>query len=344
METAVLTPAAEIRAAADAYRAENPKARARNVAQGIGVSEAQLLATGVGTNVVVLRPEFGAILSSLEPLGRLMALTRNDACVHERKGVYSGFQSQGPHTLFVGKDIDLRIFLRAWASAFAVEEHGRSSLQFFDRAGQAVHKVYATGETNTDGWNALVEQFRADEQADALAVSAPAPRPAETPEADLDLAAFYDGWRALTDTHDFFPLLRTHGVSRRQAVRNAPADLARPVSAKAARQLLEGAAATGQSIMCFVGNDGCIQIHTGPVAKIVEHGPWINVLDEAFNLHLDETKIAEAYVVTKPGDTGDVTALEVFDQGGEMIVQFFGARKPGLPERDDWRTLAASLR
>lgn len=344
METAVFTTAADIRAAADAYRTANPKARARNVAAGIGVSEAQLLATGVGTNVTVLRPEFGAILSSLEPLGRLLALTRNDACVHERKGVYSGFQSQGPHTLFVGKDIDLRIFLRAWAFAFAAEENGRRSLQFFDRAGQAVHKVYALDETSADEWNTLVEQFRAEDQPDTVAGSAAAPRPAETPVSDLDLEAFYDGWRALGDTHDFFPLLRKHGVSRRQAVRNAPADLVRPVSAKASRLLLEGASTTGQPIMCFVGNDGCIQIHTGGVEKIVEHGPWINVLDEAFNLHLDETKIAESYVVTKPGDTGDVTALEVFDESGELIVQFFGARKPGLPERDDWRALAASLR
>lgn len=343
METATFTSAADLRAAADAYRADHPKARARNVAEGLGVSEAQLLATGVGANVVALRPAFGQILGALEPLGPLMALTRNHACVHERHGVYTGFSQDGPHTLFVGKDIDLRIFLRAWAFAFAAEEKGRRSLQFFDRAGQAVHKVYAVEGTDLDAWNALVDRFRADEQADFFDVAAPAPRPAETPEADLDLAAFYDGWRGLQDTHDFFPLLRTHRVSRRQAVQHAPEDLARPVSARAARQLLEGAAATGQPIMCFVGNDGCIQIHTGPVEKVVEHGPWINVLDPAFNLHLDETKIAEAYVVTKPGDTGAVTSLEVFDAAGEMIVQFFGARKPGIPEREDWRNLAARL-
>ena len=33
--------------------------------------------------------------------------------------------------------------------------------------------------------------------------------------------------------------------------------------------------------------------------------------------------------------------LEVFDEAGEMIVQFFGKRKPGIPEREDWRTLVA---
>ena len=341
METPPVLSPADLRAAADAYRTTHPKARARTVAEGLGVSEADLLA--VGDCTVRLRPDFAELLAALEPLGPLMALTRNDACVHERHGVYSGFQQQGPHTLFVGKDIDLRIFLSGWAFAFATEENGRHSLQFFGPDGAAVHKVYAVDGTDMDAWSALVERFRADDASGPLALSPARPAPAETPEAALDLAGFYDAWRAISDTHDFFPLLRRFGVSRRQAVRHAPADLARPVSAKAARQVLEGASATGQPIMVFVGNSGCIQIHTGPAEKIVEHGPWINVLDPAFNLHLDETQIAEAYVVVKPGDTGDVTALEVFDAAGEMIVQFFGARKPGQPERDDWRALAATL-
>jgi hypothetical protein len=39
-------------------------------------------------------------------------------------------------------------------------------------------------------------------------------------------------------------------------------------------------------VMIFVGNMGCIQIHGGPVEKIVPMGPWINVMDPRFNLHL----------------------------------------------------------
>jgi hypothetical protein len=37
--------------------------------------------------------------------------------------------------------------------------------------------------------------------------------------------------------------------------------------------------------MCFVGNRGCIQIHTGPVKNIKIMGPWLNVMDPGFNLH-----------------------------------------------------------
>ena len=340
----VLT-AADLKAAAEAYRQENPKARARNVAEALGVSEAELLATGCGANVVRLRPEFPALLMELEPCGPLMALTRNDACVHEKTGVYRNGEVMAKHRmgLFADEAIDLRLFFDAWHLGFHAEEGGRRSLQFFDADGTAVHKVYAVDGTDLAAFTALVEKYRADDQAPEQPV-APKIRPAaETPEADLDLAAFYADWRALQDTHDFFGMLRKHGVSRRQAVRFAPADLARPVATGSARRVLDEAAASGQPIMVFVGSRGCVQIHTGPVSKVMAAGPWYNVLDPGFNLHLREDLIAEAYVVVKPTVDGVVTALECFDAHGELIVQFFGKRKPGVPEREDWRALAASL-
>ena len=95
--------------------------------------------------------------------------------------------------------------------------------------------------------------------------------------------------------------------------------------------------------MTFVGNEGAVQIHTGVPERLVETGPWFNVLDPRFNLHLDETQVAEAYVVVKPTVDGVVTSVEGFDAAGRLVVQFFGARKPGLPEHEDWRALVAGL-
>ena len=111
----------------------------------------------------------------------------------------------------------------------------------------------------------------------------------------------------------------------------------------ASRQILEMARDQDCEIMVFVGNRGCIQIHSGPVRKLVEHGPWFNVLDPMFNLHLDETRIARTWVTRKPTVDGVVTALEVFDAAGELIVTFFGRRKPGVPELDLWREIVTSL-
>lgn len=72
-------------------------------------------------------------------------------------------------------------------------------------------------------------------------------------------------------------------------------------------------------------------------------GGWFNVLDPEFNLHLRTTGIAQAWRVVKPTEDGDVTSIELLDADGDTIAQFFGARKPGQPERADWRDLVAGV-
>lgn len=93
--------------------------------------------------------------------------------------------------------------------------------------------------------------------------------------------------------------------------------------------------------MIFIGSRGCIQIHTGKVKKLLQTGPWFNVLDPEFNMHLREDAIADVWLVKKPTEDGFVTSLEAFDTAGMLIVQFFGKRKPRIPEREDWRQVIA---
>jgi putative hemin transport protein len=48
-------------------------------------------------------------------------------------------------------------------------------------------------------------------------------------------------------------------------------------------------------------------------------------------------------VVRKPTRDGDVTSLELLDANGGIIARFFGKRKPGQPERTDWRSVVQAL-
>ena len=52
---------------------------------------------------------------------------------------------------------------------------------------------------------------------------------------------------------------------------------------------------------------------------------------------------AEAWAVRKPTKDGHVTSLEAYDKNGEMIIQFFGKRKEGFAEREEWRTVMENL-
>lgn len=338
---------AALRDEAQRYRSENPGVRARDMATALGVSEAELVASRCGDGVTRLDGDWGDVLRALTPLGEVMALTRNDHCVHEKHGVYDKISIGPGHGLVLNHDIDLRLFLSHWHSGFAVSEEVKSglrhSLQFFDIDGTAVHKVYVTDKSDKPAYDALVERFRAGDQSPELTVTPLPPRRADRPDAEIDVGNFHQHWRALQDTHDFFGMLSDFGVGRAQAMRLAEHEFAAALPADTLRRILTMAAERAVPIMCFVGNPGCIQIHTGPVRALKAMGPWFNVLDPGFNLHLREDAIAQTWLVRKPTRDGIVTSVELFDAGGFCFAQFFGERKPGKPEREDWRALAGEL-
>ena len=317
-----------------------PHLRARALAETIGISEAEWLAAGCGdTTAVALHGTPQEIFREIGTLGEVMALTRNPWCVHERHGRYEDIQATGPMGLVLGPDIDLRVFFSNWKWAWAVQQAGRHSLQFFDAEGVAVHKVYVTAATNRAAYDLLVERFAGEP-----VQPQPLPYPiAQDAGAVEDASAWRAAWLSMTDTHEFFPLLRRFKLSRLAALAAAGEDLAQRVPADSVERMLLQAAETGLSIMCFVGNRGLIQIHTGPVSTLRRTGDWYNVLDARFNLHLDTSAIASVWVVNKPTRDGWVTSLEVYAASGDLIVQFFGARKPGQPELPAWRALMSSL-
>lgn len=331
------------------FRKNNPKVRIRDAAHQLGVSEAQLVATGCGETATRLEGTWRDVLDAVSPIGRVMALTRNEHAVHEKKGLYQGLETAGHVGLVHTEGIDLRIFFSRWKLGFVVSEDSgqafmRHSLQFFDGAGHALHKIFLQPESNFAALDELVKRFRSDNQSPVQVVEPETTSKTIRPDADIDVQGLQQAWYTLKDTHDFFGMLRTFEVERTQAFRLVGADLARPVSTQSARQVLTLASEQEVSMMVFVGNPGIIQIHTGPVSKIVPYGDWINVMDPEFNLHLRETGIASAWIVRKPTLDGDVTSLELFDQDGNNIALFFGERKPGKPELQSWRNVLADVK
>lgn len=331
-------------------REENPHLRIRDAAEKLGVSEAELLATQTGETVVRLKPEFPEILQDLHQLGRVMALTRNNEIVHERKGEYKNVEvinGHGKMGLAVNDDIDLRIFFANWHFAFAVESESprgtMRSFQFFDIDGTAVHKVFLLEDEKLENYRSIVEKYKNEEQTQTIDIQPKKAKKTDLPDAEIDVEGFRAAWTELKDTHDFFPLLGKFKVGREQALRLADREMAREVDAKSFRFVLEEAAKRKLPIMVFVGNDGIIQIHTGEVEKVLDARGWFNVMDERFNLHIDQDKIDRAYVVKKPTVDGIVTSLELFNGAGENVALFFGKRKPGIPEKQEWRDLIGDL-
>lgn len=331
--------------------------RARDAAASLGLSEGAAIAAHVGRTdsaltVQSLRPEWLSLLQSLEACGPLMALTRNESVVHEKTGVYKNLSSSGHVGLALGENIDLRLFFGQWHAGFVVREAGatpgvvQTSLQFYNRHGLALHKIYPREATDAAAWAQVLES-RVDTAAAPIAFEPPAVKPAYEPPASLDEAALAQAWSEMTDTHQFFGLLRRFGLGRQHAFRSVEGRFTHRVDPSAVREMLMEAAFEHLPIMCFVGSPGCIQIHTGPIRLVepmeMQGKVWLNVLDPGFNLHLREDLIADVWVVEKPTEDGVVTSLEVFDAEGELMTMFFGARKPGQPELEGWRLILAHL-
>ncbi len=323
----------------ESFKIENPKVRIRDAAKQLGVSEADLVATGDSN--VALKADFENILKEIRTLGHVMALTRNDHAVHERKGAYTKATFNGHIGLVVNPDIDLRLFMSAWHFGFAVIEGERRSLQFFDKDGEAVHKIYLTEQSDGQAYDALVAKYKADIQGEPLQITPIDNSIEEQPDSEIDIAGFHQAWLDLKDTHHFFGLLRNFGVARRQAMRLAPEGHATQISVPSMKRIIEGVSERDLDIMVFIGSRGCIQIHTGKAKKLLQTGPWFNILDPEFNMHLREDGIESVWLVKKPTEDGIVTSLEAFDKDGHVIVQFFGKRKPRIPEREDWRQVVA---
>jgi putative hemin transport protein len=344
----IATQPPQLRIAWQRLRESEPGLRARELAERLGVSEGALLASRCGDGITRLEGPFANLIHALPTLGRVMVLTRNDSCVHEKKGSFSKIELGAVMGVVLDEAIDLRIFLNHWKYGFAVLEESRGrqlqSLQFFDDDGSAVHKVYLTQDSDMDAWRRLAERFTAQTQSPLLELRAVAePLPHRLSDESVDVESLRSGWRSMRDPHDFFALLKKQQLTRTQALRLVGDEFARPVENRSVRAVLESAAASGLPIMVFVGSPGVVQIHTGPVHNIKTMGSWLNVLDDDFNLHLRENHISESWVVQKPTPEGSVTSLEIYDANGGQIVQLFGKRKPGVPELSCWRSLATTL-
>ncbi|MHC8947424.1 hemin-degrading factor [Sphingobacterium hungaricum] len=325
----------------DTFKLENPKVRIRDAAKTLGVSEAELVATNPDN--ILLNSDIEGMLKQIKDFGYVMALTRNEDAVHERKGTYTKATFNAHVGLVVNPDIDLRLFMYNWKYAFAVNENNRKSIQFFDTRGEAIHKIYLTEKSDEQAYQLFIDQFKADPTSEISTDSNPKAVVKETPDNEIDVESFQKEWLGLTDTHNFFGILKKHTVSRRQSMRLAPANHAIQIPVADVEKLLNTISDSDAEIMIFIGNKNMIQIHTGKAKKIVRTGPWINILDEEFNMHLRDEAIESLWIVKKPTDLGLVHSVEAYDKEGNLIVQFFGKRKPNIPEREDWRGIIQTL-
>lgn len=332
-----------------------PGIRIRDAAKILGCSEAELLATRIGEHCIRLEGNWPDFLRRLPELGYVMSLTRNESCVLEHKGAFQkvNILSNENQTMgtVIGK-IETRVFFDAWHVAFAVEDnkedHRLKSLQVFDHAGDSITKIFIQATSNEEAYSQLINDFRAADQSADLRLY---PLKSKSFTDEIDKHSFLKDWENLQDTHDFFPMLNKYNLHRHHALEIALGRFCNRVDPKGSlKKIIDDAASAKLPIMIFAGNRGNLQIHQGKVRtiRVLDNrdsgsASWLNVLDPEFNMHLRQDHVHTVWVVKKPTRDGVVTSVEAFDKNLNLIVQFFGLRKPGVAENNDWTSLTEGL-
>lgn len=314
----VMSPAA-IRQA----QSENPRMRPRDLAESLGISEAEYVAAwlGEGTRCISCRPE--DVFPSLVDIGPVMALTRNACAVHEMIGIYETFSPFHSTAECLGPGIRAHLTSKKWAYGFAVvkQRDGKQqcSFQFFDEDGTAVQKIHTRPTTNMLAWNRLEQQLALKVDPDEIRSRLQSRSQAKPLQviSTKDLETIFDGCESNVEY--------------------------RRVSSTASEQMLNAVAAAGLPLVCKISSSGCLQIHEGPIKKIVPMGPWINIMDDGFHMHLRLDHLLATYVVRRTNGQHIKTSLEAYDPSGARAIYFSSPTGGTTDIENSWQTIIAEL-
>ncbi len=298
--------------------------------------------TDTATGHLRLEVDWPAVLPRLDVLGPVRIVTANSAITHEKVGRFGNVSGNGHAIIVLNRDVDLRIFPRHWRRT--AYDPAAGAILIRNAAGHLVHAIHRTAETDAAAWDTLLDEHRADgDLADEVESGEPPVQTVATVPADIDVAGLRAAWAAMADVHEFHGMLKRFGVARLDAMRLAGGDFAREIPLAAVTGLLESARDDRMEIMIFVGNAGCIQIHTGTIATLRTDGALLGIDDPAFRLHCDMARLSSAWVVFKPTDKGGITTVELYNAQGENCAILCGQRDEDKPERTEWRMLARSM-
>ena len=315
----------------DFFKAQRQiKARHRDIANALKISEATLLAAHAQTEiadktsplqVTALQQNWPAILDDCGALGQVMALTRNASCVHETIGTYNPLKNSSVTNgidKIVGANIDLQIFYQNWSYGFGVEEQTaqgtQRSLQFFDYLGNAIHKIFLNEQSKVAAFTQIVEKHA-------------------QPPSDISIfSQCHLGLKTSSIT-----------TATTQHLTWTQSQLATKLDNEDCLSLLNLAAQQAVEITLNVRNIGMQQSYQGVINKVVQMGPWINVLDPTFNLHLKEDDVASTWLVQQTTANGCSQSVQLFDAQLQPILEIYGVQSDANIDTCAWRNVLKQL-
>jgi putative hemin transport protein len=289
---------------------ESPNLGQAAGASRLGVSEAELVAAHVAKNSVRLATDWTRIFGWIAAMGRVSSLTRNDRALIDQIDRYDRLDVRDGQARLGGGDSSLLVRLEKLHVAFAVIDERRAerrrSLQFFDRAGRAVHKTFLR-DSGVREFDARLRLHESDDQSPLEALPVPE-------------ASACDG-AGLRHVHT----LQALGPS-----------LAEQVPTTSCRALLRWAVDTHLALTTAVVNSAVEQRHEGLVRSSKANGSWLALKAPGHNARVDLSGIASAWLLRAPNTSLASTRLECCDAEGHLIFRVAAQETGARVERERW--------
>lgn len=327
-----------------AWRTDHPYSGLRDDARDLGVSEAELLATGCGSTVTRLCGGWVELLRGLQELGPVAVQTESNGSLIEARGsaVVAGWSGRcGMVRVGVSR---LRVQLDHIYHCYAVTDAGGSGmLHFCDADGQRVLTIGQLPETMGERWAQLVRRFASAEQHPWVRTAPVSAAGHMIPDSTVDVKALRAAWDGLRGPLDFTIMLQRFSISRAQAVRLAGESRAQAVAKSTFSVALRCASNAMVPLALSVESAGVTQVYTGLTRRVEASGGLLALIEPGFRLYVSEPRIKSAWLVRRPSEQGVLSSLQYFDADDQPVLRVAGNTTPGEPGLKRWERLVASL-
>jgi putative hemin transport protein len=302
-------------------KTQKPGIRIKEAADILHVAEAELLVTRCGENVKRLNHNPIAILNAISKVDEVMALTRNASVVIETSGKYPTFLLED-HWLIGNNDdfhiiFDTNIITHIFAVTDEFAGQTRNSIQFFDAAGRAIHKIYFDISAPQETYASITHAFLSPNQEKEINCF----NYSKTTRVEISKQTALQKWESLKNYHRFDNLEFYLGNALLDIVTHLDEERARKIPAEMLTQFLLGVGNKNISISYIVKNIGCTQLFRGPIRNVFAKDDWFNVKDPEFNLHILKTHLDAGYLVHVPLINNYRLALLFFNKQGELALE-----------------------
>ena len=280
------------------FQQDNPKVRIRDAAYQMKVSEAELLSTEINETVsFLLIEDMTAFIKDVLKVDKIMLLIRSDYVVHEKTIKTKNIRLEDNQIIDLDKndcsilDFNIDAFEYVFFQKKMHSNRELKSFQFFDKAGMAILKIYLKGK-DLGFFDEIDLKYKKTYNYEM--------------QSDLDINN-----SNLLDSKIKINLPYDTSNSKTSC---------RDISVKSLRLILENASDMKTPIQIHALGLGTIQYHRNTVRNIVDYGPWVNVIDQKFNLHVLENGLTRASLIQYQFKDCQQYLINFFDKNNTHVL------------------------